>query len=291
MDRPVITAVDGSAQSVAAAQWAADEAVLRGAPLRLVYADLWLQTMQNTNRYHGDEQSSVLGMLTRVLAEVRERHPTLLVDFDMIQGQVVDELVRTAAEGELTVLGSRGLGGFSELLLGSVSLSTAARAEVPVVVVRPGSAPAAGQRRTAFSEILVGLRSSAPSSTVLEFAFAEAALRGARIRVVHGWDLPPSWSSLGWTPPLVQGSDLQDAEAAELAKAMLSWRDRFPETEIVEDAPIGGGAAALVRESARADLVVVGRRIRRHGAGPHLGPIAHAVLHHSHAPVAVIPHT
>jgi nucleotide-binding universal stress UspA family protein len=290
MKRPVIVAVDGSAQSITAAHWAADEALLRGSPLRLVYADPWLRALQNIDLKNGDERGSALRMLAHVQAEVQERRPALSVDLALVQGQVVEALVKTACDGEIMVFGSRGLGGFAELLLGSVSLATAARAEVPVIVVRPDSGQDTGPEHTPVSQIVVGLDAYDPSGAVLEFAFAEAALRGARIRVVHGWDLPPSWSSLGWTPPLVQSPDLESAEAAELAKAMLSWRDKFPETEVVEAVRLGGGAAALVEASARADLVVVGRRIRPHGAGLRLGAVAHAVLHHAKAPVAVIPH-
>ncbi|TDT97402.1 nucleotide-binding universal stress UspA family protein [Streptomyces sp. 846.5] len=290
MKRPVIVGVDGSAQSIAAAHWAADEAVLRGSPLRLVYADPWLRALQNIDRQNGDERGSALRMLAQVQAELQERCPTLSIDLALVQGQVVEALVKTAHDGEITVLGSRGLGGFAELLLGSVSLATAARVDVPLIVLRPGTGPGTEQQRTATSQILVGLDAYDPSEAVLDFAFAEAALRGARIRVVHGWALPPSWSSLGWTPPLVQTPDLEAAEAAQLAKAMLSWRDKFPDTEVAEAVRLGGGAAALVEASDRADLVVVGRRARPHGAGLRLGAVAHAVLHHAKAPVAVVPH-
>ncbi|MEY9835630.1 universal stress protein [Streptacidiphilus sp. EB103A] len=290
MKRPVIVAVDGSAQSIAAAHWAADEAALRGSPLRLVYADPWLRALQNIDRQNGDEQGAALRMLAHVQAEVQERRPALSVDLALVQGQVVDALVKTAGDSEITVLGSRGLGGFAELLLGSVSLATAARAQVPVVVVRPDIRQGTEPERVAASRIVVGLDAYDPSDAVLEFAFAEAALRGARIRVVHGWNLPTSWPSPGWTPPLMQTPDLESAEAAELAKAMLSWRDKFPDTEVAEAVRLGGGAAALVEASAQADLVVVGRRIRPHGAGLRLGAVAHALLHHAKAPVAVVPH-
>jgi nucleotide-binding universal stress UspA family protein len=230
-------------------------------------------------------------MLEHVRGEVERRHRGLVVECRVARGLVVDALVRIAEDGELLVLGSRGLGGFRELLLGSVGLATAARAEVPVVVVRPVPEHLADRPGSGWGQILVGLDAYAPSAGLLEFAFAEAALRGSRLVVVHGWDLPPSWSSLGWSmPSAVASADMQAAEAAQLTRALLGWRERFSGTEVVAEARIGGAAAALVADSARADLVVVGRKSLLHRDGPGLGPVTHAVLHHARAPVAVVPH-
>ncbi len=75
-----------------------------------------------------------------------------------------------------------------------------------------------------------------------------------------------------------------------LSSAVEPWREKYPLVEVVEDVRAGGAAGSLVTAGARADLVVVGRRTRSHRLGLRLGPVAHAVIHHSPAPVAVVAH-
>ncbi|CAM5267392.1 Stress-inducible protein OS=Streptomyces microflavus OX=1919 GN=Smic_00880 PE=3 SV=1 [Streptomyces microflavus] len=67
------------------------------------------------------------------------------------------------------------------------------------------------------------------------------------------------------------------------------WRHKFPAVRVTERAVAGPAAAELVDASRSAGLLVVGRRSRRSPVGPHLGHVAHAVIHHSPAPVAVVP--
>ncbi|MEY9964715.1 nucleotide-binding universal stress UspA family protein [Streptacidiphilus sp. MAP12-16] len=288
VEQPVIAGVDGSPQSTFAAQWAADEAVRRRVRLRLVHAGPWLDAPSATDAEDHDFQGAALRMLAHIRDEIQGRHPELFVDTSLVHDQVVEGLVSVSGDGGMLVLGSRGLGGFAGLLVGSVGLATAARAEAPTVVVR--AEPDSRQSAPSRGQVVVGIDAGAQVGPVLEFAFAEAALRGAGVRAVHGWDLPPVWSTVGWAAPLTQSGDLQTAEAALLSQALLPWRDKFPDIEVVEDARIGGGARAVVEASVHADLVVVGRRIRPHDVGLRLGPVAHAALHHAAAPVAVVPH-
>lgn len=294
MQQPVLVAVDGSPQSVHAAHWAADEAARRGAPLRLLHAGPWLAAQKTTAAQHGDEEGIALRLLAHAQDEVRRRHPGLAVGTGLVQGQVIDALTSVAKDGELLVLGSRGLGGFAGLLVGSVSLAVAARAEIPVVVVRPTADTDAAAVDEREREVVVGvdagLAAQSPLDAVLEFAFAEAALRGARIRAVHGWDMPPAWPSMGVTVPTMPSDELQSAQAAQLTEVLLRWREKFPAVEVVEQVRVGGGAAALVAAAARAQLVVIGRRLRPHAAGMRLGSVAHAVIHHAQAPTVVVPH-
>jgi nucleotide-binding universal stress UspA family protein len=221
-------------------------------------------------------------------ADIGRRHPDLDVTTELLLDDPADGLVAAAGASELLVLGSRGIGGFRGLLVGSVGLATAARAEVPTVLVRAGEqvVGAAGGA----SEIVVGLDTRAPAAAVLDFAFREAALRGAGVRVVHGWNLPPTYGYAGWVAPETELRELGALEAKLLAEAVEDWRERFPGIEVSEEARPGGAAHAVVAASERAALVVVGRRTNPHWRAPHLGPVAHAVIHHAKAPTAVIPH-
>ncbi|MFE7189332.1 universal stress protein [Kitasatospora sp. NPDC057541] len=289
MTPAVLAGVDGSPESTAAAHWAAEEALRRGAPLRLLHAWPWLT--DGRAAYADPEELPVAAqrMLAAAAEDVRTRYPDLTVRTDVVLDAAVDGMVAAAEDAGLLVLGSRGLGGFTGLLVGSVSMAVAGRAAVPVVVVRPTEADAGPADEPEVPEVLVGVDATAPDDAVLDFAFQEAALRGARVRAVHGWDLPPAFAVVGFLPSGVEMAQLQAAEEKSLAAALAAHRERHPETEVVERVRLGA-ARTLVEDSAGAALVVVGRRRRPRDLGPRLGRVAHAVLHHAQAPVAVVPH-
>ncbi|MFD4400684.1 universal stress protein [Kitasatospora sp. NPDC058478] len=287
MTPSVLAGVDGSPESTNAALWAADEAVLRGTPLRLVHAWPWLTDGVATFAEPDDLPAAAQRVLASAADAIRERHPDLAVHTDAVLDAPVDGLVAAAADAALLVLGSRGLGGFTGLLLGSVGMAAAARSTVPVVVVRePGAPDGAGD---GVPEVLVGVDAHAPEEEVLAFAFQEAALRGARVRAVHGWDLPPVFGYAGGAVPPTEIAQLEALEAKLLSLALAGQRERHPDTAVIEDVRLGA-ARGLVEASAGAALLVVGRRHRSLDFGPRLGRVAHAALHHAQSPVAVIPH-
>ncbi|MDY0813903.1 universal stress protein [Kitasatospora purpeofusca] len=314
MTPAVLAGVDGSPESTVAAHWAAGEALRRGAPLRLLHAWPWLTDGRASFADPEDLPVAAQRMLAAVAEEVGARHPGLTVRTDVVLDAAVDGLVaatETAETAEATeategagllVLGSRGLGGFKGLLVGSVSMAVAGRAAVPVVVVRqPGpetgtesarksAGNSAGESAAgAVPEVVVGVDAGAPSDTVLDFAFREAELRGARLRAVHGWNLPPAFAVVGFLPSAVETAQLQAAEEKALAAALAGHRARHPHTEVVEQARLGA-ARTLVEDTADAALLVVGRRRRPHDLAPRLGRVAHAVLHHARPPITVVPH-
>ncbi|WP_031077904.1 universal stress protein [Streptomyces sp. NRRL WC-3742] len=293
MTRIVAAGVDGSPASTTAAHWAAGEALRRGAVLRLLHAWPWLTDGVSSFAEPGDLPAAALQTLEAAAAEVRERHPGLEVRTDAVLDAPVDGLVAAVpvGEAELLVLGSRGLGGFSGLLLGSVSMAVAGRSAVPVVVVREpyeGGAGEGGTVEGGAGEVVVGVDAHSPEEEVLAFAFREAALRGARVRAVHGWDLPPMFGYAGGAVPATEVEQLEALEAKLLSLAVAVQREQHPEVEVVEDVRLGA-ARGLVEASAGAALVVVGRRRRPIEFGPRLGRVAHAALHHAEAPVAVVP--
>ncbi|MCU7820770.1 universal stress protein [Kitasatospora sp. DSM 101779] len=289
MPQYVLAGIDGSPESAAAARWAAEEAVRRGLALRLVHAQTWLDDI------HADrgQPADVRGLTLRMLADAREdvisAHPALEVGADLIGGgDPVDVLAEAAAGAELLVLGSRGLGGFAGLVVGSVGLALAGRSEAPTVLVRhAGAQDGPAPERAA---VVVGVDTRSPAPEVLDFAFQEAARRGAVLRAVHGWTPPPVWGYAGGVGPQFEADQFSAIEAELLDEALTGWREKYPEVAVLRDCRIAGGAQAVVDTAADAALVVVGRRRRRHRIGLHLGPVAHAVLHHAEAPVAVVPH-
>ena len=299
MPGKIIVGLDGSLESRAAADWAAREAALRGLAVKLVHvwepAPIAHAPLPGAEtRQHWTER------VPREAAEaLRLRHPGVEVDTEQRTGTPSEALVDAARDAELLVLGSRALRGLAGFLVGSVGQSVVARTEVPVVLVRadaqaadeqqaevPAGAPPAA---TAFPPVVLGLDTGGPDEKVIAFAFEEARRRGARLTVVHGWDLPASY-----VYSLAAGVDLRpvaaDAKAAALAEAVLPWREKYPDVEVTEVSPLGSPADHLVGASRDASLVVVGRRVRRNPFGVHIGSVAHAVMHHATAPVAVVAH-
>ncbi len=286
MTPAVLAGVDGSPESTAAAHWAAGEALRRGVPLRLLHAWPWLTDGRAAFADPQDLPAAAQRMLAAAAEEVGERHPGLAVRTDVVLDAAVDGLVAAAADAEMLVLGSRGLGGFKGLLVGSVSMAVAGRSAAPVVVVRR---PVPEARPGRVPEVVVGVDAGAPDDAVLDFAFREAGLRGARLRAVHGWDLPPAFAVVGFLPSGTELAQLQAIEEKALATALAGHRARHPHIEVVEQAALGA-ARALVEDTADAVLLVIGRRRRPHDLAPRLGRVAHAALHHAHPPVAVVPH-
>ena len=183
-------------------------------------------------------------------------------------------------------------------MIGSVGLSVVAHAERPVVLVRAGEQAAdehtpgptgLPSATTPYRPVVLGLDTDSPDETVLAFAFDAAARRETSLRIVHGW-IPPPYYAYRLPADLEYHGELSTRQAKALAEAVLPWRGKYPTVEVVEESRWGRAANFLMDASREASLVVVGRRIRRSPFGAHIGPVTHAVLHHSTAPVAVVPH-
>ncbi|MFF1273349.1 universal stress protein [Streptomyces marokkonensis] len=300
MTRTITVGLDGSAESRAAAEWAAREAVLRELPLRLLHVRRPDPGPAGEPSPHGagsrvdwSEQ-----MLRKTAEGLRQRHPGVEVTHERIDGMPYEALIKAAEDAELLVLGSRGLGGLGGFLVGSVGFVVVAHAEQPVVLVRAGAQAAdehepdpAGvpSAATHYRPVLLGLDADRPHASVIEFAFAEAARRDTTLRVVHGWALPPYYVyGLAAAPEAYHG--VAQEEAGKLTQVLAPWREKFPQVEVVEESFGGSPSIRLVEASAESSLVVVGRRARRNPLGAHIGSIAHAVMHHGTAPVAVVAH-
>ncbi|MER6331474.1 universal stress protein [Streptomyces sp. NPDC001034] len=298
MTRTVTAGLDGSPESRAAVEWAAREAALRDLPLRILHvrepeagldadaaaAEEWARTVRES------------------AAGLRLRHPAIEVVTDQVTGDPATALAEAADGAELLALGSRGLGRLGGFLIGSAGLSVIAHTMRPVVLVRAGEQAADEHQpdpsgvpsaATPFKPVVLGLDiddPEGPSETLLEFAFAAAARRGAALRVVHGWT-PPPYAAYGIPadPPVVPVFGRR--ASALLTEVLRPWRQKFPDVEVSEASRAGNAAPVLVDAAQDASLVVVGRRIRTSPYGIHIGHVTHAVLHHVGAPVAVVAHS
>ncbi|MGY1499603.1 universal stress protein [Streptomyces sp. QTS52] len=300
MPRTVTVGLDGSAESRAAAEWAAREAQLLGLPLKLV--QVWEPVpppMAQAPLLGAETQQYWAERIPRETSEgIRLRHPGLDVTSEQLSGRPADVLVGATKDAELLVLGSRALGGIGGFLVGSVGLSVVAHADQPVVLVRAGE-QAADEHETdpvgipsaasAFRPVVLGLDIESPDDGLIAFAFAAAARRGTSLRVVHGWN-PPTYYAYGPSADLELHGALALRESTALTEVLRPWTEKFPATEVTEECHYGSPGNHLVDASHKASLVVVGRRRRRGPLGAHIGSVTHAVLHHSTAPVAVVSH-
>ncbi|TQK49998.1 nucleotide-binding universal stress UspA family protein [Streptomyces sp. SLBN-118] len=300
MTRHVTVGLDGSPESRAAAAWAAEEALLREVPLHLVHAEEWPTTAAIPMVGPEVQQRWADKVLADAADELRQRHPGLEITTRRLSGRPAAALPIEAGDAEMLVLGSRGLGSIMGFLIGSAGMATVSATERPVVLVRApkhhDKEPRTGSgdaehtdTPSVYRDVVVGLDIHQSCDKLLAFAFDEAARRGCTLHAVHGWTLPLVFS---YAPMLDPGIQLEVGRQVEhaLSDMLLPWRHKFPSVQVVERAPIGSPAQQLVYSAADADLVVVGRRLRRAPLGAHIGHVAHAVMHHSAAPVAVVPH-
>ncbi|TQJ46891.1 universal stress protein [Streptomyces sp. SLBN-115] len=289
MTVPITAGVDGTDESLAALAWAAREAVRRDLGLRVVHAWRFQPNAAADVADRDAQERWVRDSVREAVATVAERHPALSVTTDVQEGSPVETLVAAAADAELLVLGSRGHGPVVGFLLGSVGQQVIAEAARPVVLVRAGDKPSS---EVAGHEIVVGQQGEPEDSApALRFAFETAAARGAGVRAVRAWTLPPVFA---YSPGSLKLADdaggLEPYEKKALAAALEPWRERFPDVPVVEHVEMGSAGQVLLSVSGRAQLMVVGRRAHRTAVGARIGSVAHGVLHHADCPVAVVPH-
>ncbi|MEU1853654.1 universal stress protein [Streptomyces sp. NPDC019990] len=291
---PVISAVDGSDGSLRALEWALDAARRRSAPLRVVHVRQYAHWAQPEVLSVGPPDLDDDPVLERARAHLRGRAGLPDAEYLGLVGAPSAVLPELSASAHLLVLGSRGRGGFASLLLGSNSLAAARDAECPVVVVpRAGRAGHDETPAGPGSPVVVGLKVDGPDEATLEFAFAEAARRGAGLRAVAAYPWPAQpWMMPGdMPPPVVVDQDVIEDETRVLAEGFLApHRERHPEVPADTVTAAGDAAGHLVAASGDAGLVVVGRH-RRHLLAPArmMGSVTQAVLLHAASPVAVVP--
>ncbi|MFG1675734.1 universal stress protein [Micromonospora sp. NPDC049282] len=285
MNRPVVAGVDGSPSSLAAADQAAATAVARSRPLLLVHGYLHpLGYGVPLNPYDlglPAPTEEAEKMLERVAADLAERHPGLRVAVRQVAGGPGATLVEESRRAELVVVGSRGVGGFAGLLLGSVGGQLAQHGHCPVLVVRPAEQPIPVD-----GPVLVGVDGSDAAAYAVELAADEAARRDAELVLVH-----VRAPERGATAPEVaaEASTAERAEAAELlAAAAARVRPAHPGLPVTERAVAAASPETALREaSAGASLVVVGSRGRGGFAGLLLGSVSQALVQHAHCPVLI----
>ncbi|RSS66710.1 universal stress protein [Streptomyces sp. WAC06614] len=286
MALPLTVGFDGSGPGLRALDWAVDEAAVHGRPLRVVYASRWeWYELSPSSPGRGTGQAAGRAAVEAAALRARERNPDVPVQTEVLADDPRQALLRESRTSWALVTGSRGRGGFGDLLLGSVSLAVAGRALCPVVVVR-GDEPAL---RREHRRVLLGVADTPGGPEAVRFAVREAEARPCELTALHAWRCPAH--ERAGLAPLADGVCLHHRARAEttLDAALtgpLAGHGAVPVRRTLVEGPAAG---ALLDRTATADLVVVGAHRRPHHLGLQLGRVAHALLHHAHCPVAVVP--
>jgi nucleotide-binding universal stress UspA family protein len=282
----VLIGVDGSEDSRTALRWGVGLADTLGSPVHVTRA--W--------QYPSDAILSV-GRLQLPTAEVATARieselqalldETLAgrateVDVEVARGPATGVLLRAAESEPVTVVvGSRGLGGFKGLLLGSVGRQLAEHAHCPVTIVRVSEPLAPFRLRT----VVAGHDGSPNAARAVEVA-AELAVKAGAELVVASAAPPAAGERLRSGEPrthLAARRDLVEDWCAPLRASGIEYR-----TAVVE----GDARSALLEIAAdrHADLLVVGSRGRGPVAKLLLGSVASSLAQHGTLPVTIVPH-
>jgi nucleotide-binding universal stress UspA family protein len=290
MTKPVVFGYDGSAISNLAMEWAVQAAADRGIPLEIVVC--WQVPPVSFGSGMGMPLESELveeltadaeSLLAAGLDKARGMAPDLDVRGELLVAGPAAALVERSKDAALVVVGSHGKGGFSGLLLGSVSRQVSTHAKCPVAVIRESA-------KSAAKEVVVGVDGSASALKALDWAFDHASRTGQRLRVLHAWEVPPI-TAITSTPTISAQEVMQDlkgAEARATAEVLAGHRETYPDVDVVQEVVRGSPVAEIARVSQDSVLVVVGSRGRGGFLGLLLGSVSHGVVHHAHCPVVVV---
>ena len=279
----VLAGVDPSRHAARAVAWAAGEAADRRMPLHLVHAlgfpsDGATVSIPAEYALAGRSASDVL--LAQLADRARRAAPGLAVTTQTSDFGAVETLTALGGHHDLIVTGTRGHGGFAGLLLGSVSLRTAAHAHCPTVVVRdlPDEAPRA--------EIVLGVERDQDPAPI-RFAFESCARVGARLTVIRAWLSAPSYGGHFLTDqPATEAEHLADVE-----KLIDGERSQHPDLQVEIRIVRGNTVSSLIDVARGARMVVVGAHRRRAPLSVGVGYVVHGLLAHAETPVAVVPIT
>jgi nucleotide-binding universal stress UspA family protein len=138
----IVVGVDGSASSEEALRWAVRQSRLTGQPVDAVIAWDYPVNYGVAEVHEFDWQGDSAELLQKTVTNVLTEDDARLVRQRVVHGHAAKVLLDASADADLVVVGSRGHGGFTGMLLGSVSQHVVAHATCPVVVVHEH--PAAG---------------------------------------------------------------------------------------------------------------------------------------------------
>jgi nucleotide-binding universal stress UspA family protein len=290
--RAVVVGYDESPEATTALNWAAAQADDRGLQLRVVYAANPPVPLPWTSPASLPTTSVLQHRAAKVARRgaelVRQQHPHLDVRSVGAVGSPAAELVMHSETAAFVVVGRRARSG-PVTSLGSVSFALSAHARCPAVVVQGAVHREVGPEHP----VVVGVDASRSSLRALEFGAEAAVAADADLVIVSAWSSPERepWMGELWAEPS-RAADLLAAEYENsvscVRTAVSRAHELHPQVTTVACTPEGRPAEALLEESRRAGLLVVGSRGHGGFAGLTLGSVSRAILRQADIPVAVV---
>jgi nucleotide-binding universal stress UspA family protein len=232
--------------------------------------------MSKSAQHMVDDTVEVLGVV----------YPTLEVGYLLEWGDPVEMLLDQSKTAHTIVLGSRGAGGFADLVVGSTTLHVAAHATCPVIAV-----PDTSDEDKPRHGVVVGVDGSEVSQAAIGYAFETAAEMDEKLTAIWAW-MDPTRTGVGrMMPGTFDQNEVVKGERAALDDAMSGWSEKYPEVEVEQKVVLGHPVPALASSSTDARLLVVGCRGRGALRSLVLGSVSHGALHHAAGPVAVVHHS
>jgi nucleotide-binding universal stress UspA family protein len=281
LDRSILVGYDGSRGAELALRWALGEAARRGADL--VVLQSWHEPLisHRTWKERWDdpaaEERAAAGAVERAVDAARAAWaPAVSCTTELTDAPAAPALVAAAAQHELVVVGSRGLGGFAALTLGSVAEHVAGAAPVTVAVI--------GADQPDGSDVVVGVDGSIGSRRALLWAADEARVRAASLRAVLAWTAGPPIALRG-AQPFGAAATEDDARLAlhRTIAEQLGAAGAGDVQRVVRNAP---AARALLETAEGASLLVIGAAPTDAGRN-RLGSVARQVVRHAPCPVVI----
>ena len=186
------------------------------------------------------------------------------------------------SKAKMVALGMPGEGGTAGPAQESAALAVVGASSCPVVLVP--DAPGLGALPHSRHEVVLGVDARDPAAAAIDFAFETALTTHVRLHAVHAWSLPSCAAELPFGIPEEDRGAWEDHEVQLLADVLRPWLAKYPGVRVLEDIVLFAPELALIRKSASAALVVVGRRAGSGSAG-----ITQALLRDAECPVAVVP--
>ncbi|WP_032406165.1 universal stress protein [Rhodococcoides fascians] len=285
--KAIVVGVDGSGSSLDAVGWAAREAELRGAPLKLVSAyqirALYTSFVALPSHLGSEENARADSILTSASLVARrsvEKPDALTIMIEPIVGPTVQALIEESATASMMVVGSRGNGEYFAELLGSVSTAVAVQARCPVVIV-----PRSVELHSARGPVVLGVDASAHNQEAVRLAFEEASLRGTGLVAVHVS-----------TDRLVSSPDASTSDKSEaivstgrtvLAENLSGWSELYPDVVVKQTVLRGDVVERILGAAVRAEAVVVGSSGRTGFSGQLLGSTVRSLAHRVDCPLII----
>jgi nucleotide-binding universal stress UspA family protein len=282
MEQPVVVGVDGSEHSRWALHWAAEEAARRGSQLRVMYGQITApEYVPSWYQANSASLSPAEAVVEDAVATSQRQEPEIDVHGEVVEWPPAMVLTSASRSAQMLVVGARGLGGFKELLLGSVSDQCLQYAHCPVVVVH--SAVTTRPRPIRKPQIVVGIDGSLGSTRGLRWALEEAQVRGASVKAIVAWQYDPLTA-------LVMGpAHGHETIAREVANAAIDHAQRLaPQVSFTAEVCFDATVPALLDASLGADLLVVGSRGHGGFQDALLGSVAHQCARHAVCEVVVV---